>query len=56
MDTPDFLRCLLMYLEVDLGNGLPEVFALGCGNVELKLGRRTRAVSTSEGTGTPRRS
>jgi len=55
MDTPVFMRCLLSCLEIDLGDGLPEVLALGLGDVYLEFGRSTRAVSTSEGPGTPRR-
>ena len=56
MDTPVYIRFLLLYLEFDLGDGLPELFALNLSNFELKLSWQARAVSTSEGTGTPRRS
>lgn len=56
MDTPEFMRCLLMCLEIDLGNGLPEVLALGLGDVKLELGRSARAVGASKGTSAPRRS
>jgi hypothetical protein len=54
MDTKVYMRCLSMYSELDLGDGLPELFALSRGDIELKLGRGARAVSTSKGTGTPR--
>jgi len=54
MDTKVYVRCLFVYSELDLGNDLPELFALSRGDIELKLGRGTRAVSASKGTGTPR--
>lgn len=54
MDTKVCVRCLFMYSELDLGDGLPELFALNRGDFELKLGRGARAVSTSIGTGAPR--
>ena len=54
MDTKVYVRCLFMYSEFDLGNSLPEMFALRPGDFELKRGRAARAVSTSKGTGTPR--
>jgi len=56
MDTPDFMRCLLVRLEINLGDGLPEVLALGLGNIKLELGRSARAVGTSKRTSPPRRS
>jgi len=54
MDTKVRMHCLFMYSELDLGDGLPELFALSRGDIELKLGRGARAVGTSKGTGTPR--
>lgn len=57
MDTSlSIRRLLLVHSELDLGDGLPEEFALGRANLELKCGRLTGAVRTSEGTGAPRRS
>lgn len=56
MDTPGFMRCLFVYLKLDLGNGLPEGLALDDGDLGLDLVRGTRAVSTGEGTSAPGRS
>jgi len=50
------MRCLLLCSELDLGGDLPKLFALSLGDFELKLGWLARAISASEGTGTPRRS
>jgi len=55
MDTPVFMRCLLIRLELDLGDGLPEVFAMGCSDLKLEVGHLAGAVGTSKGASAPRR-
>lgn len=55
MYTPVYMQLLRMYSEGDLGNGLPEEFALSRTDFELKVGWLARAIGTSEGTSTPRR-
>lgn len=54
MDTQVYMQSLLIYLELDLRDGFPEEFSLSGGDFKLKLSRRARAISTSEGTSAPR--
>ena len=49
-----YVRYCLLSLEVNLGDDVKELLALGLGDLELERGGLARAVATSVGAGAPR--